>query len=124
MNEAGLTVAVRDYGDDAESIGTSYQYDSKGNLTEEVYENGAYKKYIYDERNLLIQTESYAEDDTLTMQTEYTYDDQYRLIKTVDSKAEDKGKYRDCLYIQWTGSASYSCYEPGRSRNRNYNLYL
>jgi len=87
LDAAGLTKSTRDYGNDSESIGISYEYDSRGNQIKEIYENGAYKTYTYDDRNLLIATKTFTGEDVQTLQSDYTYDNQYRLTKMVDSKS-------------------------------------
>lgn len=90
QDAAGLTKSITDHGDDAqESIATAYEYDSQGNQTKVTYENGAYKTFTYDNRNLLTKTVLCDSDGKETLQTEYTYDDQYRQTKMVDSEKKD-----------------------------------
>lgn len=87
---AGLTKKTTDNGDDAqESIATAYEYDSRGNQTKITYENDACKTFTYDDRNLLVKTQMYDSSGAQTLQTEYTYDDQYRQTKMVDLKKKD-----------------------------------
>ncbi len=87
---AGLTKRTEDTGDKAEeSIATSYEYDSRGNQTKTVYESGDYRTDEYDKRNLRIVSKGFDTNDKQTLQTEYTYDDQYRQIKMVDLKLSD-----------------------------------
>ena len=69
-----------------ESIATAYSYDSRGNQTKVTYENGDYREDTYDARNLKTVSKYYQADGTQTLQTNYQYDDQYRLTKMTDAK--------------------------------------
>ena len=87
---AGLMKKTEDLGDKAEeSIATSYEYDSRGNQTKTIYESEDYRVDVYDERNLRTVSKGFDTNDKQTLQTEYTYDDQYRQIKMVDAKEKD-----------------------------------
>ena len=84
---AGLVKSSQDQGEkEDESIATAYSYDSRGNQTKVTYENGDYREDTYDARNLKTVSKSYKADGTQTLQTEYKYDDQYRLIQMTDAK--------------------------------------
>ena len=84
---AGLVKSSQDQGQkEDESIATAYSYDSRGNQTKVTYENGDYREDTYDTRNLKTVSKSYKADGTQTLQTEYKYDDQYRLIQMTDAK--------------------------------------
>lgn len=87
---AGLIRSTTDHVDSAqESIATAYEYDSKGNQIKATYENDAYKTFTYDDRNLLTTAKMYGSDGKQQLQTDYTYDDQYRQTKMVDSRMKD-----------------------------------
>ena len=65
-------------------VTTKYTYDDRGNKISEVYANGAKKTYEYNNRNLVVKTQSYDKEGTKTLisryrYTEYTYDQRGRI---------------------------------------------
>ena len=83
-NAAGLQVETKDVGGSNTNITTKYEYDSRGKKTKEVFSNGEYKQYEYDERNLLTKVEYFGSDDKSTLVTEYEYDDNDKLTIIID----------------------------------------
>ena len=99
---AGLIKSSQDQGEkEDESIATAYSYDSRGNQTKVTYENGDYREDTYDARNLKIVSKYYQADGTQTLQTNYQYDDQYRLTKMTDAKKS--GSERKAYRYTYTG---------------------
>ena len=99
---AGFIKSSQDQGEkEDESIATAYSYDSRGNQTKVTYENGDYREDTYDARNLKTVSKYYQADGTQTLQTNYQYDDQYRLTKMTDAKKS--GSARKAYRYTYTG---------------------
>ena len=99
---AGLIKSNQDQGEkEDESIATAYSYDSRGNQTKVTYENGDYREDTYDARNLKTVSKYYQADGIQTLQTNYQYDDQYRLTKMTDAKKS--GSERKAYRYTYTG---------------------
>ena len=88
-------------GDFGESdITNEYFYDQRGNLIKEIQSNGFGKLYSYNESGLIKNIE-YFDEDTLELETEYSYDSQGRIIRMSDYKTNDDEEivpYRHTIY--------------------------
>ncbi len=101
---AGSVTETKDLGDGSESIITTYAYDDRGNKLSETYANGAKKTYEYDNRNLMVKTQSYDKEGTKTLISKYRYDDQGQLSEMTDyrvsSETETAYRYTEYTYDQ------------------------
>ena len=85
-------------------VTTKYTYDDRGNKTSEVYANGAKKTYEYNNRNLVVKTQSYDKEGTKTLISRYRYDDYGQLLEMTDyrvsSETETAYRYTEYTYDQ------------------------
>ena len=85
-------------------VTTKYTYDDRGNKISEVYANGAKKTYEYNNRNLVIKTQSYDKEGTKTLISRYCYDDYGQLLEMTDyrvsSETETAYRYTEYTYDQ------------------------
>ena len=85
-------------------VTTKYTYDDRGNKISEVYANGAKKTYEYNNRNLVIKTQSYDKEGTKTLISRYRYDDYGQLLEMTDyrvsSETETAYRYTEYTYDQ------------------------
>ena len=81
-------------------VTTKYTYDDRGNKTSEVYANGAKKTYEYNNRNLVVKTQSYDKEGTKTLISRYRYDDYGQLLEMTDYRvsSETETAYRHTEY--------------------------
>ena len=101
---SGSVTTTSDLGDGSESITTKYTYDDRGNKLSEVYANGAKKTYEYNNRNLVVKTQSYDKEGTKTLISRYRYDDYGQLLEMTDyrvsSETETAYRYTEYTYDQ------------------------
>ena len=101
---SGSVTTTSDLGDGSESITTKYTYDDRGNKLSEVYANGAKKTYEYNNRNLVVKTQSYDKEGTKTLISRYRYDDYGKLLEMTDyrvsSETETAYRYTEYTYDQ------------------------
>ena len=101
---SGSVTTTSDLGDGSESITTKYTYDDRGNKISEVYANGAKKTYEYNNRNLVVKTQSYDKEGTKTLISRYRYDDYGQLLEMTDyrvsSETETAYRYTEYTYDQ------------------------
>ena len=101
---SGSVTTTSDLGDGSESITTKYTYDGRGNKLSEVYANGAKKTYEYNNRNLVVKTQSYDKEGTKTLISRYRYDDYGKLLEMTDyrvsSETETAYRYTEYTYDQ------------------------
>ena len=85
-------------------VTTKYTYDDRGNKISEVYANGAKKTYEYNNRNLVVKTQSYDKEGTKTLISRYRYDDYGQLLEMTDyrvsSETETAYRYTEYTYDQ------------------------
>ena len=85
-------------------VTTKYTYDDRGNKISEVYANGAKKTYEYNNRNLVVKTQSYDKEGTKTLISRYHYDDYGQLLEMTDyrvsSETETAYRYTEYTYDQ------------------------
>ena len=85
-------------------VATKYTYDDRGNKISEVYANGAKKTYEYNNRNLVVKTQSYDKEGTKTLISRYRYDDYGQLLEMTDyrvsSETETAYRYTEYTYDQ------------------------
>ena len=85
-------------------VTTKYTYDDRGNKISEVYANGAKKTYEYNNRNLVVKTQSYDKEETKTLISRYRYDDYGQLLEMTDyrvsSETETAYRYTEYTYDQ------------------------
>ena len=81
-------------------VTTKYTYDDRGNKISEVYANGAKKTYEYNNRNLVVKTQSYDKEGTKTLISRYRYDDYGQLLEMTDYRvsSETETAYRHTEY--------------------------
>ena len=83
-------------------VTTKYTYDDRGNKISEVYANGAKKTYEYNNRNLVVKTQSYDKEGTKTLTSRYRYDDKGQLSEMTDysvsSETETAYRYTEYSY--------------------------
>ena len=83
-------------------VTTKYTYDDRGNKISEVYANGAKKTYEYNNRNLVVKTQSYDKEGTKTLISRYRYDDYGQLLEMTDyrvsSETETAYRYTEYSY--------------------------
>lgn len=112
----GHKVKSADLGDGSLTpIVTTYQYDDKENLNKEVYADGTYKTFQYDENNRIVSESCFTSDGKQTLETEYVYSEQGNLLVMEDFEVENgqnnRFHYTDYTYDklgQLTGVAEYS----------------
>ncbi len=86
-DSADRTVKVVDHGtsdSDSSNITTSYEYDSRDNLTKATDSNGSYKVYSYDKRDRVTSIEYYSSSGAKTLKTVFSYDDSDNMISMAD----------------------------------------
>ncbi len=104
VDGAGLTTTTQTGG--TNDIHTEFAYDNQGNLTKETYRDGSLKTYSYDEKNQLLQTDTYLSAADLTAETpqarvSYGYDDFGKVVSEVDAKADTNGDMTPYHYIYY-----------------------
>lgn len=93
VNGAGQVLSVTDTGVDGEiTITTTYEYDTQGNQTKEIFADGSYNAYTYNLKNMIVGILRYNALNQLTGETTYTYDKEDRLSKMTDYSWSGKEK--------------------------------
>lgn len=96
-NGAGQMLSVIDKSSTGNLV-TKYEYDESGNKSKEIYSNGSYIIYEYDEYNNIIKSTTYKKNGTADNVTEYKYDEEYKLVEKVDNKSGGSTPYRYTIY--------------------------
>ena len=116
----GRNISVRsDY--DGTFFETKWYYDSVGNVIKTIDENGAVTENIYDKRNNLIESNSYATFGN-GISSRYEYDGEGRVILHRYGDISDKTKYREYLYTyDYLGNLTKRVDNSGKISYYNYN---
>ncbi|MCR5792006.1 MAG: hypothetical protein K6G65_02445, partial [Lachnospiraceae bacterium] len=69
----------------------SYEYDSKGNVSKEIYEDGSYQTFTYNDLDYEISRTTYKADKTPEKTVKTYYDKDYNVEKEVDIKGGENG---------------------------------
>ena len=88
-NVSGQVLKIEDIAQTG-SLSVSYEYDASGNKIKEIYADGSYISYSYDELNVLKRREEYSASSTLMKATEYEYDTEYNLVCAKDMNGENE----------------------------------
>ncbi len=93
-NGSGQTMSVKDETNDG-SIETTYEYDKSGQLTCETYSDGSCVRYEYDIDGNQIKKSMYnsLNNKNVNSQTDYTYDSEGNILKSIDSKSGTPYRY-------------------------------
>lgn len=99
MNGAGQTLSVEDK-QSTNGIKTTYEYDASGNVTKEIKSDGSYFVYHYNKKNMCTLKFEYNVNNIWVKLTNYMYNDDDMLIKTVDYnvKSNRPTPYRSTIY--------------------------
>ena len=109
-------IRISDIGNEnVPSIEQYFEYDANGNLIQETFSNGDYKKYFYDTRGNIIRTALYKANGIATFETEYTYSTKDQLLTMADYKVNSSVKelyrytsYQYDAFNQITGISEFS----------------
>lgn len=122
-NSEDKVVRVVDEGNGQVSpIYTDYEYDQKGNLIQETFANGNYKKYEYDGRNRLVKV-IYYQNNSAKLCTKYTYSTSDQILSmedlTIEGGTERRYHYTVYQYDDMDQLIQYSEYVDGDSAPSN-----
>lgn len=110
-NGEGKTLSITDESNNGNMV-TSYEYDTGGNISKVKYTDGGYKKYTYDEYDILQTSVSYNNKNQAVRSTLYMYDEEDRLICRKDSRiiesVETPYRYTCYTYDQFGRMAGIS----------------
>lgn len=126
-NGEGKTLSITDESNNRNMV-TSYEYDTGGNISKVKYTDGGYKKYTYDEYDILQTSVSYNNKNQAVRSILYMYDEEDRLICRRDSRiiesVETPYRYTCYTYDQFGRMAGISEInsknEPSREEKEKY----